>query len=97
MNKGKGKRLDEGAQEALMNELNGSAFFQQTTSVQDSKTISGQVDKTTKPQVEKYTTHLRLDSIKAVKRWAFEHELKDYEVVQDALDMFFQAHAHDEQ
>jgi hypothetical protein len=39
--------------------------------------------------VEKYTTHLRPDTIKRVKLWAVQHERKDYEVVQDALDQFF--------
>ncbi len=47
-----------------------------------------QVDKPTKPQVDKYTTHLTPATIKAVKRYAFEHEMKDYEVVQQALDLF---------
>jgi hypothetical protein len=97
MNKGKGKRFDEGAQEAMMNELNGSAFFQPPTNPQTSKATSIQVDKTTKPQIEKYTTHLRPDTIKAIKRWALDHEMKDYEVAQDAFDTFFQAHAQDEQ
>jgi HNH endonuclease len=48
-------------------------------------------------EAEKYTTHLRLDTIKAIKRWALDHEMKDYEVAQDAFDQFFQAHAYDEQ
>lgn len=39
--------------------------------------------------VDKYTTHLRPSTIKAIKRYAFEHEMKDYEVVQLALDHFF--------
>jgi hypothetical protein len=29
------------------------------------------------------------DTIKRVKLWAVQHERKDYEVVQDALDKFF--------
>lgn len=41
------------------------------------------------PGLPKYTTHLKPATIKAVKRYAFEHEMKDYEVVQQALDVFF--------
>jgi hypothetical protein len=52
------------------------------------KTTSKQVRKTTKPQVEKYTTHLRPDTIKAIKREALENDRKDYEVVQQALDEY---------
>jgi hypothetical protein len=33
----------------------------------------------------KYTTHLQPSTIKAVKRWAFEHDMKDYEVVEAAI------------
>ncbi len=42
----------------------------------------------TKPPVEKYTTHLRPETIKAIKRLAFETERKDYEVVQQAIDEY---------
>ncbi len=49
---------------------------------------SGQTRKPTKPQVEKYTTHLRPETIKAIKRLAFETERKDYEVVQQAIDEY---------
>jgi len=59
------------------------------TKPQDSKDTNTQDDKTTSPQVVKYTTHLRLDCIKAVKRYAVENDLKDYEVVQQALDEYF--------
>ena len=67
-----------------------------TTSGQTDKPTSQQVDestspqtiKTTKPLVEKYTTHLRPETIKAIKRTAFESDRKDYEVVQEALDAY---------
>jgi hypothetical protein len=75
-----------------------------TTSTQMDKNTSGQVDNPTnqqvgeptspqskkpaKPPVEKYTTHLRPDTIKAVKRAALESDRKDYEVVQQALDEY---------
>ena len=40
-------------------------------------------------QHQKYgDPHLTPATIKAVKRYAFEHEIKDYEVVQQALDLF---------
>ncbi len=61
-----------------------------TTSRQVVKHTSTQVGKTTKPQVEKYTTHLRLSTIKAVKRYALDQDKKDYEIVQEALDLYFQ-------
>jgi len=76
----------------MQSELSGSAFFHQTTSTQVDKTTSGHVGKTEKPQVEKYTTHLRPTTVKSVKRWAFEHDMKDYEVVQLALDEFLDRH-----
>lgn len=77
----------------LVSELSESAFFQPPpTSTQTHKTTSTQVDKPEKPQVDKYTTHLRPGTIKRIKRYAFEHDMKDYEVVQMALDAFMVAH-----
>ena len=84
MSKSKSKHLDTEAETAMvseLSELSKSAFFQPT---------SPQVDKPTKPQVEKYTTHLLPATIKALKRYAFEHEMKDYEVVQKALDAYLE-------
>ncbi len=49
---------------------------------------NGQNHKTTKPQVEKYTTHLRPETIKAVKRAALDQDRRDYEIVQAALDAY---------
>jgi len=45
-------------------------------------------DKTTGTQVVKYTTHLKKETIKAIKRYAVEAELKDYEIVQEAIDRY---------
>jgi len=39
--------------------------------------------------VEKYTTHLRRDSIKRIKQQTVEEERKDYEVMQEAVDEYF--------
>ncbi len=89
---GKSKKLDESALEAMQSELSGSAFFQQPTSTQADKTTSTQVVKTEKPQIDKYTTHLRPKTIKAVKRWSLDHDMKDYEVVQQALNEFLERH-----
>ena len=80
------KKLDI---EQATRELEESVYFQ-PTSPQTDKPVSTQVDKTTKPQVEKYTTHLTPATIKAVKWYALEHDLKDYEVVQQALALFFE-------
>ena len=60
------------------------------TSIPSSQPTSGQTNKTSKPLVEKYTTHLRPETIKAVKRVALESDRKDYEVVQAALDQYLQ-------
>lgn len=71
-----------------------------TTNPQDDKGTNGQHEtptngvsagKTTKPQVEKYTTHLRRETIKAVKRAALDRDSKDYEIVQAALDAYLKA------
>ena len=66
------------------------------TKPQVDKTTSGQVDKrlkpqtvkATKPQVVKYTTHLKPETIKEVKRYALENELKDYKVIQEAVELY---------
>jgi hypothetical protein len=41
-------------------------------------------------KVEKYTTHLEPSLIKKVKLYAVEKEIKDYEVVKDALLFYFE-------
>ena len=73
-----------------------SGHVGKTTRGQAVETASRSVDlslrpqnhKTIKPRVEKYTTHLEPETIKAIKRVAFESERKDYEVVQEALDAY---------
>lgn len=52
---------------------------------------SGFVHKTTKPQVVKYTTHLDPGLIKAVKWYALESGLKDYEVVRLSLEAYLES------
>ncbi len=59
-----------------------------TTSQQVGKSTGTQTSKSAKPLVEKYTTHLRPETIKAIKRLAVESDRKDYEVVQQALDEY---------
>ena len=59
-----------------------------STSPQVDQTTNPQTGKSAKPLVEKYTTHLRPATIKAIKRVAFESERKDYEIVQEALDAY---------
>ena len=66
-----------------------------------------QVDMSTKRNVElvtrdpdgegevprrRYTTYVRPETIKAVKRLAVEGERNDYEIVQDALDEYLSRH-----
>ena len=52
------------------------------------KTTSRLVDKKIKPQVGKYTTHLRPETIKGIKRAALDSDRKDYDVVQAALAQY---------
>jgi len=52
MSKSKSKRFSEENTEAMVSDLSGSAFFHASTV---DKTTSIQVDKPTKPLVEKYT------------------------------------------
>ena len=69
------------------------------TKPQVDKTTSGEVDKDTKPQavkptkprVVKYTTHLKPEIVKELKRYALENDLKDYEVMQEAVEMYLKA------
>ena len=69
------KKLDT---DQMASELSESAFFHPST--------SPQVDKPTNPQVVKYTTHLTPATIKAIKVYAAQHDMKDYEVAQLAFD-----------
>ncbi len=87
------KKLDT---DQVASDLSESAFFQ-PVSTQTHKTTSTQVDKPTKPLVEKYTTHLLPSTIKAIKIFAAEHDLKDYEVVQAALIEFLERHKRESQ
>lgn len=58
-------------------------------SKQVGKSRSTQGEEATIPHVEKYTTHLRADTIKNIKLEAVMNEKKDYEVVQEAIDDYF--------
>jgi hypothetical protein len=74
------KKLDT---DQVVNEFTSESAFFQPASTQVHKTTSGQEYKPTK-----YTTHLLPSTIKALKRFAFEHDLKDYEVVEAAILAF---------
>jgi hypothetical protein len=80
------KKLDT---DQVASELSESAFFQPTKPQVD-KTTGEQVDRPAKPLVEKYTTHLRPETIKAIKVYAALHDMMDYEVAQLAFDRFLQ-------
>ena len=60
-----------------------------STSREAEEPTKREVYKTPRLQVEKYTTHLRRDSIKRIKQQAVEEERKDYEVMQEAVDEYF--------
>jgi hypothetical protein len=62
-----------------------------TTKLQVVKTTSRKVAKTAKPQVDKYTTHLKTETIKTIKRAALDGDVKDYQIVQMALDSYFES------
>jgi len=57
-------------------------------STQVDKTTSKEVVKETKPLIVKYTTHLKPQTIKAVKMLAVETDRKDYEIVEEALGAY---------
>jgi len=42
------------------------------------------------PITKRYATYLRPDSIKQIQHYAIEQELTDYEVVQAAIDKYFE-------
>jgi hypothetical protein len=81
------KKLDT---DQVVNEFTSESAFFQPASGQTGKPTSTQVDKTTKPLVEKYTTHLRPETIKAIRVYAAQHDMKDYEVAQMAFDRLLQ-------
>lgn len=62
-----------------------------TTSGQVNIATSKQVGKPTKLQVVKYTTHLKPEAIKAIKKCAFEAGKKDYEVMEEAVKKYLES------
>ena len=81
-------QVDKPAEPQVVEDTSGEVDIPTTLLVD--KAVSSQDHKKVKPQVEKYTTHLRAETIKAVKRAALESDRKDYEVVQAALDQYLQ-------
>jgi hypothetical protein len=84
----KKKELDT---DQIAGELTESAYFQ-PASTQTHKPTSVQADKYTK-----YTTHLLPWQIKAIKDWAYHHDMKDYEVVEAAILAFLKSNKEQEQ
>jgi len=72
-------------------ESNKSIQVDKTTSTQTVKETKPQAVKETKPQIVKYTTHLNPQIIKELKRYALDNDLKDYEVMQEAVIMYLKA------
>ena len=70
-------------------------LYQTGTGQPESQLVENQENpkpgKTERPRVEKYSTLLRPATIKAIKREALERDLKDYEIVQAALDAYLPA------
>jgi predicted DNA-binding protein len=73
-----------------------STQVDKTTSTQVHKEVSSQTDKpassetskTTTPLVVKYTTHLKPETIKAIKMLAVTTDRKDYEIVEEAVEAY---------
>lgn len=68
------------------------------TSFRGNKETNQQADKETKKQrnmlTKRFSTYLTEDSIKAMKRLAFETERKDYELFQEAIDKYLEEQNH---
>jgi hypothetical protein len=65
-----------------------SVQVDKTTSIQVHKDTTPQTTKQTKPQVVKYTTHLKPETIKAIKLLAVTTDRKDYEIVEEAIEAY---------
>jgi hypothetical protein len=65
-----------------------SVQVDKTTSIQVHKETTPQTVKTTKPPVVKYTTHLKPETIKAIKLLAVTTDRKDYEIVEEAIEAY---------
>ena len=50
------------------------------------------VDRSANEKAERYTTRLQPCLIKRTKRYAFEHEINDYDVVQNAIREYLEKH-----
>ena len=93
---------------AIVNELEGSAFFpnkkgddqsstqknsvgkkQSISTSTSSQAIKKSTNLPVQEKIEKYTTHLEPSMIKKIKIHASEYEIKDYQVVKDALLLYF--------
>jgi len=78
--------LDEFVDKSTSQQVNKS------TSQQTDKSINQQVNKETKKQVNKFlkrfTTYLTEESIRTMKRLAFDIDQKDYEIFQEAVDAY---------
>ena len=61
-------------------------------SPQGNTSTSGQADLSTHEKTERYTTRLQPHLIKLIKRYAFEHEIHDYDVVQNAIQDYLEKH-----
>ncbi len=77
-------------QQPAVNEEQNDAGNLSTSPHVDTPT-SPQENKSTSGQAKRYTTYLRPETIKAIKREAFITERNVYDVVQTALDAYFAA------
>ena len=57
-------------------------------SSQTDKPVSSETNKTATPLVVKYTTHLKPETIKAIKLRAVTTDKKDYEIVEEAVEAY---------
>jgi hypothetical protein len=84
----------------INNELRGSSlhFLRTIPSAEEEKKQTDlpanlqtrkEVSQQTSKPIKKFSSYLREDSVKALKRRAVEVDKKDYEILQEAVDLYF--------
>src|SRR6266566_5120856 len=86
-NKATTQQVDKTTSILVGKPTNGKAY--KPTKPQREKPTTQQNRKTTSTPVVKYTTHLRSETIKAIKQYSLDHDEHDYDIVQEAMDYFF--------
>ncbi len=88
-NKATNQQVDKTTSVLVGKPINTSRKAHKPTKPQIEKPTTQQNRKTTSTPVVKYTTHLRSETIKAIKQYSLDHDENDYDIVQEAMDYFF--------